>query len=159
MKVKEVLNKWELNSLKLNLNYIEAEFTTNDNDKDAAWEMYVELVTRILTQNLNETDGDEETALTSVYSLFGITRDILKQKGRKCDAFSKIAVIILNQIVRPFTAKWHKRKLEGALENKEGCIEFRNELKELQKELRKYAALLADIAEVEDITVLNYMDC
>ena len=87
--------------------------------------------------------------------MLGITRDILKRKGRKCDSFSKIAVVILNQIVRPFTAKWHKLKQEHAFEDKEKCIEFREDLRNLQRNMRKYTALLAQIAEVEDITELT----
>lgn len=39
--------------------------------------------------------------------------------------------------------------------NQEKCIQFRNELAVLQVELRKYTALLANIAGVEDITDIN----
>lgn len=155
MKFKELFEKWELSSLKLNAKFVEAEFIAKPEDQEAAWEMYVELVTRVLTQELKDVDGDEETALNSVYNLFGITRDILKRKGRKCDSFSKIAVVILNQIVRPFTAKWHKLKQEHVFEDKEKCIEFREDLRNLQRNMRKYTALLAQIAEVEDITELT----
>lgn len=155
MKFKELFEKWEFSSLKLNTKFVEAEFIAKTEDREAAWEMYVELVTRILTQELKDTDGDEETALNSVHSLFEITRHILKRKGRKCDSFTKIAVIILNQIVRPFTAKWHKLKNEKAFEDKEKCMEFREDLRTLQGNMRKYAALLAQIAEVEDITELT----
>ncbi len=94
--------------------------------------MYVELITRITTQSLDDTDGDEETALNSIYQLFPITREILKSKGRNAENFSKIAIIVLNQIIRPFTAKWHKKKLNGAFSNQDECILFRTELKQLQ---------------------------
>lgn len=93
--------------------------------------------------------------MESVYSLFETTRNILKEKGRKCESFTKIAVIVLNQVVRPFTAKWHKEKENDAFNNLEKCIQFRNELAVLQVELRKYTALLANIAGVEDITDIN----
>ena len=155
MKIKDLFEKWELSSLKLNLKFIEAEFVANPEDQEAAWEMYVELITRVLTQELDENDGNEKSALVSAYSLFGVTREILKSKGRKCEAFTKIAVIILNQIVRPFTAKWHKLESEGAFDNKEKCKEFRVDLKELQINMRKYSALLAEIAGVEDITNIS----
>ena len=69
--------------------------------------------------------------------------------------FSKIAVIVLNQIIRPFTAKWHKEQLNGAFMNKEKCAEFREDLMCFQKEMRKYSAMLAEIAAVEDITDIN----
>ena len=80
------------------------EWKPQDADKDAAWELYVELLTRITTQALPVDQGTEETALASIHSLFKTTRDILKSHGRQCIAFSKVAVVVLNQVIRPFTA-------------------------------------------------------
>ncbi|MGX8698872.1 MAG: hypothetical protein ACSW8F_02960, partial [bacterium] len=101
---------------------------------------------------LPREDGDEKTALDSVYSLFPITRQILKEKGYHAQTFSKVAVIILNQVVRPFTARWHRLSVYGAFTDPEKCEAFRTELEELQKKLKNYAAMLAYLAEVEDIT-------
>ena len=109
----------------------EVEFGATEDDQTAAWDMYVELITRITTQSLDDTDGDEETALNSIYQLFPITREILKSKGRNAENFSKIAIIVLNQIIRPFTAKWHKKKLNGAFSNQDECILFAKQLKML----------------------------
>lgn len=64
--------------------------------------MYVELITRIATQELDEDCGDEKAALNSIHALFPITREILKSKGRLAPNFTKIAVVVLNQILRPF---------------------------------------------------------
>ena len=113
---------------------------------------YVELITRITTQPLAQNEGDEATALESVYSIFGITREILKNKGKKAENFTKIAIIVLNQVIRPFTAKWHRKKLEGAFENSTECSIFRNELSDLQTKLTRYTKLLAELAMVEDLT-------
>lgn len=74
-------------------------------------------------------------ALESIYVLFPITRDILKEKGRLAPNFTKIAVIVLNQILRPFMAKWHRRDLKGDLAKKETCVEFRSELENIRKHL------------------------
>lgn len=52
--------------------------------------------------------GDERMAPDSVHNLFAITRGTLKTQGRKPGKFAKIAIVVLNQVVRPFTAKWHK---------------------------------------------------
>ena len=71
----------------------------------AAWELYIELLTRITTQPLPQSYGDEKTALDSVFSIFGLTRSIIKENGTNCIEFTKIAIIVLNQIIRPFTAK------------------------------------------------------
>jgi hypothetical protein len=108
MKLKDLFEKWGLQKLKVKTPVLELEWAPNDPDKDAAWELYVELLTRITTQRLPEGHGDEKTALDSVFSLFKTTRAVLKRNGRACVQFTRIPVIVLNQIVRPFTAKWHK---------------------------------------------------
>ena len=126
----------------------------NESDKKAAWSMYVEMITRIITQPLPSKRGDEKTALESVHSLFQTTRGILKEHGRDCVEFPKIAIVILNQKVRPFTAKWHRKSLEGAFENDAECDEFREDLASLQEILSEYMRALANIAEVEDLTKL-----
>jgi len=152
MKFQELFTRWGLSSVKLNLKFAELEFCPNENDGIAAWEMYVELVTRITTQKLFDDSGDEATALESVYRMFATTRDILKCHGRKCSAFTKVAIIVLNQIIRPFTAKWHKRSVDGVLSTPDGKTCFRRELEVLQEDLRNYSKILAEMAQVEDLT-------
>lgn len=151
---KELFDRWSLSSLKLNLGFLSLEVNQNENDKDAAWELYVELITRITTQKLRDGTGDEATALDSVYSLFKTTRSILKEKGRRAPTFSKIAVVVLNQIIRPFTAFWHREGLQGAFQDPTKCEQFRDELSKLQTDLRNYSRLLAELAEVEDISAI-----
>ncbi|WP_371803062.1 hypothetical protein [Candidatus Lokiarchaeum ossiferum] len=126
-----------------------------EEDKNAAWDLYVELLTRITTQPLNDNDGIEITALESIYSIFSTTRKILKKHGRKCIQFSKIAIIVLNQVIRPFTAKWHLLSKQGTLNDNNGKLQFRNELKQLQSKLSNYSKLLAEIANVEDLTIID----
>ena len=144
-----------MTSLKINLKFLEMEWEPKEADKDAAWELYIEMLTRIVTQRLDPTHGDEKTALDSVYALFGLTRGIIRQHGRDCIEFTKIAVVVLNQVVRPFTAKWHRESLSGAFSHKDKCIVFREELAKLQVELGKYTKMLADMAGVEDLTALQ----
>lgn len=155
MKLREWLDKWSMTSLKINAPFLEMEWKPSDYDKNAAWELYIELLTRITTQHLPPDHGDEETALKSIYSLFGLTREVIKRQGRHCIEFTKIAVIILNQIVRPFTAKWHKLSIEKAFSDHKQCKTFRKELTELQVVLRTYTKMLADMAGVEDLTSLE----
>lgn len=155
MKLKEWLDKWSMTSLKINLQFLEMEWEPKDEDKDAAWELYIELLTRITTQYLSPDHGDENTALNSVYKIFELTRDIIKRKGRHCINFAKIAVVVLNQVIRPFTARWHKLALKGAFSDVAHCDQFRNELSDLQNILRIYAKMLADMAQVEDLTELE----
>ena len=123
-------------------------------DEKAAWVMYIEMITRITTQPLPPVHGDEKTALKSVFSLFKITRKVLKEHGKECDAFPKIAITILNQ-VRLFTEKWHPKSLKGDFETPDECAVFREELENLQEILRAYTGILARMAKVENMTTLS----
>ena len=51
--------------MKVNAGFLEAEFSVKDGDRQAAWKLYVELLTRITTQALPRDSGDEEAALDS----------------------------------------------------------------------------------------------
>lgn len=155
MKWSDWLEKWGMTSLKITAFFATMEFQPKDQDKTAAWEMYIELLTRITTQPLSQDHGDEDTALASVHSLFSTTRDIIRRNGRSCQEFTKIAVVILNQVVRPFTAKWHKKSMDGAFDHFRECEKFRVEMNQLQTILRTYTRMLAEMAGVEDLTVLE----
>ena len=74
MKWSKWLENWDMTSLKISAPFLEMEWKPQDEDKAAAWELYIELLTRIATQPLDAEHGDEKTALDSVFSLFAITR-------------------------------------------------------------------------------------
>lgn len=155
MKWRKWLENWDMTSLKIKAPFLDMEWKPQDEDKNAAWELYIELLTRIATQPLPAEHGDEKTALTSVYTLFGLTREIIRRNGRHCVEFTKIAIVVLNQVIRPFTAKWHKLSLAEAFKNSKQCEIFRKELTDLQESLMKYSKMLADMAGVEDLTNLE----
>jgi hypothetical protein len=155
MKLRDFLEQWGLTGLKLNLGFLEGSFEPRDPDRAAAWDLYIELLTRITTQYLPPDAGDEKTALDSVYQLFPLTREILKKHGSGAGEFAKIAIPVLNQVTRPFTAKWHRLLLAKAFENPTLCAEFRKELAVLQGQLRTYTRALAAMAAVEDLTALE----
>lgn len=155
MKLGERFRRFQLDRIKLGPRWLNLEIDFQLDDQDAAWELYVEMLTRIVTQPLPADAGDEKTALDSVYSLFPTTREILRRRGRKAIQFSKVAIPVLNQIVRPFTAKWHQASLSGTFDDATRRSEFREELSALQEDLRNYNRLLADIAGVEDLTDLE----
>jgi hypothetical protein len=155
VKRRDFLEKWGLSGLKINLGFLEGEFAPRDFDRAAAWELYIELLTRVTTQHLPPEDGDEKTALDSVYALFPLTREILRKHGSGCGEFAKLAIPVLNQVIRPFTAEWHKRSLAGAFQKPQDCAEFRAKLATLQTTLRNYTRALAAMAEVEDLTTLE----
>ena len=155
MKLRTLFKNFHLEKIKFGPKAAAVEISFEPADKDAAWELYIEMLTRIVTQPLPSEAGDEQTALDSVYSLFGTTREILRRHGRGTIQFSKVAIPVLNQVVRPFTAKWHKESQEEAFKHESKRKEFRRELAALQEDLRNYNRMLADIAEVEDLTSLE----
>ena len=50
MKWKKWLENWDMTSLKFNLKFLEMEWQPKEPDKNAAWELYIEMLTRITTQ-------------------------------------------------------------------------------------------------------------
>lgn len=155
MKWSKWLENWDMTSLRINLKFLEMEWSPREADKDAAWELYIEMLTRITTQYLEPDEGDEVTALESIHGLFNLTRNIIKKYKRDCFEFTKIAIVVLNQIIRPFTAKWHRESLAGCFDDAEKCKLFREELNQLQDKLRTYTKMLADMASIEDLTELE----
>jgi hypothetical protein len=155
MRMKDLFEKWGLTGLKVKTPILEADWQPNDPDKDAAWDLYIELLTRITTQRLPDDDGTEEAALESVHKIFGLTRETLKEHGRKAEHFTRVAIIVLNQVIRPFTARWHRMSETGAFSEPEQCTTFRTELAELQGQLKAYTKMLSDLADVEDMTEME----
>ena len=155
MKWQKWLENWDMTSLKIKAPFLEMKWNPSEPDKVAAWNLYIELLTRIITQPLAEEEGIEQTALESIHSLFPTTRSIIKENGRGCIEFTKLAIVMLNQKVRPFTAKWHKISVRKGFEDSDACRQFRNELGDLQKTLRVYTQMLAEMAGVEDLTELE----
>ena len=154
MKFGEKLNQLGLR-LRFNLGILSAEWSPQQGDRLAAWKMYIELLTRITTQAMPNEVGNEKAALESIYSIFDSTRSVLKEQGPNCIEFSKIGIGVLNQVVRPFTTKWHNKGLAGVFECETECKNFSTELAKLQADLRKYIGALADLAGVEDLTDLE----
>lgn len=86
-----------------------------------------------------------------------MTRGVLKENGKNCINFARIAILVLNQVIRPFTARWHKLSMDGAFSNPKQCDEFRSELEYLQDQLKVYVIMLANMAEVEDLSNNQYL--
>ena len=90
-------------------------WTPNRHERKAAWEMYVELITRISVEEMRSGEGILRESLDSLYSIFDSTRVILKKYGtviakpkKKNEvSFGFLSVVILNRVLRPFLTKWH----------------------------------------------------
>ena len=143
-----------------------AEWVPDESQRRAAWELYVELTTRVAVQSLELDHGLLREALSSLHALFGVTREILRGAGPSVGASRKsvggIAMAVLNRGIRPFLAKWHPELLNweskrertvSPSEHERAWITgtaLREELGELREALSKYADMLALVAGVTD---------
>ncbi|MEH2191664.1 MAG: hypothetical protein V7K98_03235 [Nostoc sp.] len=143
------------------------EWEPDSTERKAAWSLYVELVTRIAIQPLDseQDQGLLREALSSLHSLFGTTRQILKDAGPDIggsrESVGGIAIAVLNRGLRPVLSKWHpllqaweaQRSLDVSPKKHEQDWEkeaqFRSELELLREDLEQYAVALAVIAGVD----------
>jgi hypothetical protein len=138
------------------------ELAPNKAEQRAAWSLYVELTTRIAVQPFNPETGLMREVLASLYSLFSLTRQVLREAGPDVaqgpNSLGPLAIEILTKGLAPFTTRWHQKlgvyELScppgvSALEHEHSWEHFdqmRQELEELQGGMRKYAVALAEIA-------------
>lgn len=113
------------------INYFDRRYKNENRftqaDRSAAWEMFIELDTRIATRELN--GGDSSAALMSLAALFNLHRDNAKQHGPNCKLYYQLVNGCFEKQLRPFTAKWHAELTPDT------DMEFREELCALQKYL------------------------
>jgi hypothetical protein len=114
-------------------------------DRDAAHEFLTELRTRISTQPLPYQYGVEERALGSLRDVFDHARQAIKTHPG-CKIFAQQTTDILNVVLRPLTAKWHRALTDGRLKARDGCNEFRGDLEAVQDKLREFATELHQMA-------------
>ncbi len=142
-----------------------AAWEADPTERRAAWELYVELVTRVAVQTLNPQEGSVREAMNSLYSLFGSTREILRKAGPDVgashDSVGGIAIAVLNNGLRPFLSRWHPmlqawetaRPMGVSPQDHEKNWEqepaLRRELEALRGDLEQYAKALAAIAGIE----------
>jgi hypothetical protein len=163
----------KLKNVKVNLalpfiGSIEGNWEPDENEQSAAWELYVELITRISVTELKSDEGLLRESLSSMYAIFAITRDILKKhgasiarsKGDSYISFGYLAVAVLNTVLRPVLSKWHpvlldyeqKKSQNVSIVEHERSWEKNKELREILNKTRftliQYADLLAQVADV-----------
>lgn len=123
--------------------------------KRAAWALYVEYKTRIAGTALERGAGSPQEALTSLRTLFDSTRQVLREAGPDVAhgrrALGPLAILALNDGLRPFLVKWHTTFL-GMGESDELTAAqrstFDDELTALRGELIDYIDEIGKIAGV-----------
>lgn len=157
----------------LNLPFLQINGTwePNDDERKAAWELYVELVTRISVVPLGPDEGLLREALSSLYSLFATTREILRRYGPDVAEpkpggqynFGTLAIALLNVGLRPVLARWHPalqdweaaRPEDRSRSEHERAWDRANELRSALESTRglltQYARLMAEACGVPDL--------
>lgn len=115
----------ELESFQVNFSVpgiggISGTWKPDESERQAAWELYVELVTRVAVVKLRPEEGLLREALSSLYSVFDSTRQILRKYGPAVAqpkeggdlSFGHLSVTVLNTVLRPVLAEWHPLLLE-----------------------------------------------
>lgn len=143
-----------------------AEWEADGTQRKAAWALYVELVTRITVESLQSDQGLLREALNSLYSMFAITRQILREAGPDVgisyNSVGGIAIALLNQGLRPFLSKWHPLlqaweaqcpPISSPKEHEQNWSQepqLRQELQLLSEQLDEYVKALAEIVGVQE---------
>lgn len=139
-------------------------------ERNAAWELYLELVTRITVVKLGPDEGKLREALSSLYAVFGITREILRRYGPVVAArnpnglnLGKLAVSMLNGGIRPVLGKWHPRLSAHESIRPDGVDEMsherawedgdllREDLDRTRELLTEFARLFGEVADVDSL--------
>lgn len=165
-----------LKTVKVNLGLphigsIEGSWEPDETEQRAAWEIYVELVTRISVADPGDEHGSLREALTSLYSLFGTVRDILRKYGPAVGRPDKhtdlsvgyLSIAVLNTVLRPLLSKWHPllqahetlRPVSASpIEHEDTwgmAPALRSDLASSRLVLISFADLLADVAQVPSL--------
>ncbi|MDD1753468.1 MAG: hypothetical protein LUQ38_10330 [Methanotrichaceae archaeon] len=154
---------------------IEGIWYPTENERRAAWEMYVEMVTRIPVAYVKPEVGLLRISLSSLYKLFDITREILRKYGssvaRPRDerqlSFGYLSIKVLDLVLRPFVMKWHPMLAEYERTKKESDSpqdhekkwarynEFDKAMNEVRETMMQYANLLALASEVPENLLID----
>lgn len=156
--------------LDLKLIKINGTWEPNDVERRAAWELYVELITRVAVVPMQQ--GLLREALNSLHSLFANSREILRRYGpATADPkpngqynLAYLTVAMLNFVLRPVLSYWHPQ-LESFEATKIASVSrfdhesqwahasrMRDALAVTQQQLAAYSALLATACGIPDLT-------
>src|SRR5690606_688170 len=144
----------------------ELRFVVTKDTKKVAWKLFVETVTRVSTQPLADGTGLLREAMTSLYGLFQVGRDTLKETlpspvpGRAA-AVAQLGISTPNLELRAFLSRWRPELRQWGQANP-GADEAgwpavaacRGELAQGQARIRGYAVGYARLAGVDDAAAL-----
>lgn len=118
-------------------------------DQEIAYKIWVELSTRKIGLYFDKENDVIKEVYDSWYEFFGIARELLKDIPPNQIAYSmeliELTEMVLNVGLRPHLTKWQAKYRKWYDEQLENNIETPQEI---QKKYSEYAALVADMLEV-----------
>ena len=146
--------------------FTDLTFAVTPSNEGVAWRLFVEAVTRISTQPLDQGTGVVREALDSHYALSQAVRTILLEARPTAgvgttQTVEHLAVGMLNVQMRPFMAKWHARLSEWENANPNvpesqwpDDAQCRAELETMRLGLLDYIRGLGQLAGVRNVEVM-----
>lgn len=161
----------KLKEISVSVGGLTGTWGVDDAQRKAAWEIYVELVTRIAVAPLGANQGLLREALDSLYALFGETRRVMREYGpdiaipdkKRMLSLGQIAIYVLNKHLRPFLSAWHPELKNYETQPHPGKTnveherawpkekQMRDELAALSQTMTLYADILALACEVPSL--------
>ena len=133
---------------------LQGVWNPNPAEEAGAWDLLVELVTRISVVGLKDDEGKLDAALASYANIFDAARGALQRHGPTVAAqrrgelsLATIVAHLLNRVIRPVTAWWHPRVAEL---DDEQTAKLRNTLAELSRLVTEYAKVLAQACDAKE---------
>ncbi|MEO1618229.1 MAG: patatin-like phospholipase family protein [Planctomycetota bacterium] len=113
-------------------------------DKDAAWQIYVEFRTQEFANFLRQpTNADEQAELARFLTAI---REVQKEHGHHAFVTASLTNAFLHSAVFPFTEHWNRERSRGNLEHGDMRRLFRRELEVLEEQVSQFQTLLLRIA-------------
>jgi len=154
---------------------IEGIWYPTENERKAAWDMYVEIVTRIPVAYVKPEMSLLRICLSSLYKLFDVTREILRKYGPTIArpraegqlSFGYLSIKVLDLILRPFMMKWHPLLAEYERTRKEfdspqdhekkwaRYEEFNKAMSEVSEAMMHYVNLLALASDMQENLLID----
>lgn len=89
MRIGELFETWNLTGLKVKTPILEMDWAPSDADKDAAWDLYVELLTRITTQRCPTKTASNQLPSKVFIRFFRLPEKPCNTTGAKLSGFQE----------------------------------------------------------------------
>ncbi|TAF68308.1 MAG: hypothetical protein EAZ55_00055 [Cytophagales bacterium] len=151
MNIGRLLRQKGIIGIRLELPYLEADISLENADREAAFELYVDLLCLLPANDIEAIEAPYY--LEKAASFFAIGRALMHKYGRKAKHFSRITVLLLNRDIRPFTTEWHQYRHDSS--SYEAMAKAYNRL---LPQLQAFVSIYAELAQATDLTGLQQTD-